>query len=396
MVNKIKGIAILGSTGSVGSNTLDVIARNSDQFRVVALGAYKSIDMLLNQTKQFKPSYVTIADPLAAEKYKSFVSQYEDAPEVLIGDDGLKKIVSLQEVDCVMAAIVGAAGLPSTLEAARSGKTILLANKEALVMSGELLMQTVKENNATLLPIDSEHNAVFQCMANIADEKTKIGVNQVTLTASGGPFLNTPLIELESVTPKQACAHPNWDMGQKISVDSATMMNKGLELIEACLLFGLDTSQVNVIIHPQSIVHAMVSYKDGSMIAHMGYPDMRVPIAHAIAWPQRIESGVDVLDIAKCTKLEFFAPDYERFPCLRLAVEVLKTGQSAPATMSAANEIAVQAFLGYRIKFTDIYSVVAQVLDGMEPVIIDSIETILDVDHQARDMAERKISKLIH
>ncbi|MEM8843460.1 MAG: 1-deoxy-D-xylulose-5-phosphate reductoisomerase [Pseudomonadota bacterium] len=396
MHTKQKNIAILGSTGSVGRNTLDVVARNADLFSVVALGACKSVDVLLDQTKRFKPSYVAITDSDAAEKFLSSVNQLDYSPHILIGDHGLEKIASLKEVDCVMAAIVGAAGLSSTLQAARSGKVILLANKEALVMSGDLLIRVAHENNATLLPIDSEHNAVFQCMANNPDEYTKSGVNQVTLTASGGPFLNTPIEDLKTVTPIQACAHPNWNMGRKISIDSATMMNKGLELIEACLLFDLNISKVNVVIHPQSIVHAMVSYKDGSVVAHMGFPDMRVPIAHAIAWPERIESGVEVLDITQCTNLEFYPPDLQRFPCLQLAMRVLQIGRSMPAVMNAANEVAVQEFLAQQIKFTDIHHIVSDVVDSMEPVSIDSIETILAVDQQARELTRMKISALTH
>ena len=391
-----KGIAILGSTGSVGCSTLDVIANHAEKFHVVALGAHQSVDLLLRQTQQFKPAHVVITDQRAAQKFRAQLDQLDYLPNVIDGTEGLVEVASLPEVDCVMAAIVGAAGLQSTLSAAQSGKTVFLANKEALVMSGELLIREARQNNATLLPIDSEHNAVFQCMANIADEKVIEGVNKVILTASGGPFLYTPLEELASVSPEQACAHPNWDMGRKISVDSATMMNKGLELIEASLLFDLDISKIEVVIHPQSIVHAMVSYRDGSLIAHMGYPDMRVPIAHALAWPLRIDSGVNSLDIAQCPKLEFFTPDLERFPSLKLSITVIEEGKTAPAIMSAANEIAVQAFLDGKIKFTDIYNVVASVVDNIEPEVNDSLQTILRVDRAARDLASEKINGLIH
>ena len=396
MDNGSRGIAILGSTGSVGCSTLEVIANHSENFHVVALGAQKSVDLLLSQTQQFRPAYVVITDLHAAKKFKVELSRLDYQPEVIEGTDGLMEVASLPEVDCVMAAIVGAAGLQSTLSAARSGKTVFLANKEALVMSGELLIREAKENEATLLPIDSEHNAVFQCMANIADEKVKKGVNKVILTASGGPFLHMPMNELVSVSPEQACAHPNWNMGRKISVDSATMMNKGLELIEACLLFDLEISKIEVVVHPQSIIHAMVSYKDGSLLAHMGYPDMRVPIAHALAWPHRIESGVKYLDITQCPKLEFFKPNPERFPSLGLALAVIEEGKTAPAIMSAANEVAVQSFLDGKIKFTDIYNVVVRVVDNMEPVIIDSLQTILYADQAARDLASETISKLKH
>jgi 1-deoxy-D-xylulose-5-phosphate reductoisomerase len=389
-----KGIAILGSTGSVGRSTLDVIERNPSKFHVVALGARKSVDELLEQTKKFSPKYVVLTDESAANEFKQRSSQLESVPELLVGDEGLLEIASLSDVDCVMAAIVGAAGLLSTIAAAKAGKTILLANKEALVMSGELLIAAVEQNSATLLPIDSEHNAVFQCMQNLANLQVKAGVNQVTLTASGGPFLRTPLLELETVSPSEACAHPKWKMGRKISVDSATMMNKGLEIIEACLLFSIDVSMVNVVIHPQSIVHAMVTYQDGSMLAHMGYPDMRVPIAHAMAWPDRINSGVHGLDMTKHSGLEFFEPDLQRFPCLKLAVEVQKTGGACPAIMNAANEEVVQSFLDRKIKFSEIYNVVASVVEKLEPVAVDSVEAILEIDQHARQTAAQKILEL--
>lgn len=392
--NQSKGIAILGSTGSVGRSTLDVVERNSDKFHVVALGARKSVDELLEQTKKFSPDYVVLTDENAANEFKQKSSQLNSVPELVVGEQGLITIASLPEVDCVMAAIVGAAGLLSSLAAAKAGKTLLLANKEALVMSGELLIALAKQHHATLLPIDSEHNAVFQCMQNLANMQVKAGVKQVTLTASGGPFLHTPLSELAQVSPDQACAHPKWKMGRKISVDSATMMNKGLEVIEACLLFSIDVSMVNVVIHPQSIVHAMVTYQDGSMLAHMGFPDMRVPIAHAMAWPDRIDSGVDGLDMTKHSGLEFFQPDLQRFPCLRLAVEVQNTGGACPAIMNAANEVVVQSFLDGEIKFSEIYNVVASVVEKLEPVAVDSVEAILEIDHYARQTATQKINQL--
>ena len=263
-------------------------------------------------------------------------------------------------------------------------------------MAGELLTKAAHQHGATLLPIDSEHNAVFQCLANVASSEIKAGVQQVTLTASGGPFLNTPLNELAVVTPEQACAHPNWTMGKKISVDSATMMNKGLEIIEACLLFELDIAKINIVIHRQSIVHAMVAYKDGSILAHMGFPDMRVPIAHAMAWPDRIDSGVKVMDITKFSGLEFYPPDLNRFPCLQLAIEVQKAGGSSSVIMNAANEIAVQSFLEGKVKFSDIYNIVAHVVDTSEPVAVNDVEVIMNVDHQARASANLYISKLVH
>jgi len=349
---------------------------------------------LLNQVRQFKPKYVVLTDEQAAREFETKVKKQGQKPTVITGADGLDQIASLPEVDCVMAAIVGAAGLLSTLAAARAGKTVLLANKESLVMSGELLIATARQHQATLLPIDSEHNAVFQCMHNFASDEVKLGVQQVTLTASGGPFLHTPITELAEVTPDQACAHPKWKMGRKISVDSATMMNKGLEIIEACLLFGIQVSMVNVVIHPQSIVHAMVAYQDGSMLAHMGYPDMRVPIAHAMAWPERIDSGVEIIDMTQHSGLEFYQPDLQRFPCLRLATEVQHAAGVFPAVMNAANEVAVQSFLQETIKFAEIYDVVADVVGKFEPVSAESVEAILEVDKNARHLAKQKVSQL--
>lgn len=389
-----KGIAILGSTGSVGRSTLDVIKRNPHCFHVVALGARKSVDELIEQTKRYSPAYVVLTDEEAADEFKKRFNQLDSTPELLVGSEALNSVAALPEVDCVMAAIVGGAGLLSTLTAAQAGKTVLLANKEALVMAGSLLITTAEKYNATLLPIDSEHNAVYQCMENLANTRVKSGVKQVTLTASGGPFLQTAISDLDQVTPDQACAHPNWKMGRKISVDSATMMNKGLEVIEACLLFNIKVSKVNVVIHPQSIVHAIVTYKDGSMLAHMGFPDMRVPIAHAMAWPVRIESGVDGLDVTQIPSLEFYEPDLNRFPCLRLAIEVQKAGKSAPTIMNAANEVAVQSFLDRRIKFPDIYNIVSSVVEKLEPVGVSNVEAILEVDQQARETTTQIISQI--
>ena len=390
------GIAILGSTGSVGKNTLDVLERNRERFHVVALGANRSVDTLFEQVMRYSPKYVVIADSDSASSFVERMPRLGYTPELLIGDEGLCEVATMSEVDCVMAAIVGAAGLLSTLSAAQAGKIVLLANKEALVMSGNLLTSIAHKSGATLLPIDSEHNAVFQCLSNTADAETKASVRRITLTASGGPFLKTPLNKLSEVTPEQACAHPNWSMGRKISVDSATMMNKGLEVIEACLLFGLDITKVGVVIHPQSIVHAMVAYKDGSVIAHMGYPDMRIPIAHAIGWPSRIDSGVESIDITQYSGLEFFPPDLQRFPCLRLAMEAQKSGSSAIVAMNAANEIAVKSFLEGRINYLDIYDVVAYVVENSEPATVNDVEIVIELDAQARAAADEHISKLIH
>jgi len=331
------GVAILGSTGSIGRSTLDVIARNPDRFKVVALSAHQSIDLLLQQVIQFKPQYVVVTDAAAAATFKVQLKGIADSPQLLSAENGLVEVVQLDAVDSVMAAIVGGAGLPSTLAAADAGKNVLLANKEALVMAGELLLTAAAESGARLLPIDSEHNAVLQCLANQSVSQPMLGVEHITLTASGGPFLKTPLEQLASVTPEQACAHPNWDMGRKISVDSATMMNKGLEVIEACFLFDLSPNQVKVLIHPQSLVHAMVSYCDGSVLAHLGHPDMCVPIAHALGWPERITSGVAPLSLADCANLEFYEPDAERFPCLTLALDAQRAGQAATIALNAAN-----------------------------------------------------------
>ena len=390
------GIAIFGSTGSVGQHTLDVVRNNRERFHVVALSANRSVDTLFQQVQEFAPRYIVVGDDEAAKEFNSKAGQLKRVPELLVGNHYLDDLAKSDEVNAVMAAIVGGAGLSSTLSAAQAGKTIFLANKESLVMAGELLMRIAQKHDATLLPIDSEHNAVFQCMQSSAGELVSNGVEQITLTASGGPFLNTPVAELASMTPQQACAHPNWSMGQKISVDSATMMNKGLEVIEASLLFGLDISKVKVVIHPQSIIHALVAYKDGSTLAHLGYPDMRVPIAHALGWPTRIESGVAILDISEFSGLDFFKPDFEKFPCLQLALDALVAGGTAPVIMNAANEVAVEAFLSGKIRFTDIYAVVQHMLNDLEPVKLESVELVMDVDQQTRTEANLYIDRLIH
>ncbi|MDG1250298.1 MAG: 1-deoxy-D-xylulose-5-phosphate reductoisomerase [Gammaproteobacteria bacterium] len=386
------GVAILGSTGSIGRSTLDVIARNPDRFKVVALSAHQSIDLLLQQVIQFKPQYVVVTDAAAAATFKVQLKDIADSPQLLSAENGLVEVVQLDAVDSVMAAIVGGAGLPSTLAAADAGKNVLLANKEALVMAGELLLTAAAESGARLLPIDSEHNAVLQCLANQSVSQPMLGVEHITLTASGGPFLKTPLEQLASVTPEQACAHPNWDMGRKISVDSATMMNKGLEVIEACFLFDLSPNQVKVLIHPQSLVHAMVSYCDGSVLAHLGHPDMCVPIAHALGWPERITSGVAPLSLADCANLEFYEPDAERFPCLTLALDAQRAGQAATIALNAANEIAVSAFLKSAIVYQDIYKVVATIVEQEEAIKIQTIEDVFRVDARARREAERLVT----
>ena len=389
-------ISILGATGSVGIRTLDVIAQHPSKFSVLALTTNKNIHLLFEQCIKFRPKLVVIVDKKMAEEFTSLFSNKDDIPEVLTGSEGLEVAASLSEVDSVMAAIVGAAGLSSTLAAARAGKRVLLANKEALVMSGGILMDLVRDNNALLLPIDSEHNAIFQCLPNngkLVDEKSTI--EKIILTASGGPFLAKPLHEFDSITPAQACKHPNWDMGRKISVDSATMMNKGLEVIEACKLFDVSVKDIEVVIHPQSIIHSIVAYKDGSMLAHLAHPDMRVPIAHALAWPDRISSGVEILDLTKISALEFFQPDYKRFPCLPLAFGALQAEESATTVLNAANEVAVQNFLNEKISFMDIPNVIDATLQFVEHERVDNLECVLDKDRQARSYANRFIDQSI-
>lgn len=384
----MKGITVLGATGSIGVSTLDVLARHPERYRVVALSANTQVERMYEQCIAHKPSYAVMVDDAAAEQLQHRLHAAGSDTEVLSGVEGLERIASLDEVDYVMAAIVGAAGLPPTLAAARRGKRVLLANKEALVMSGHLFMEEVRANGAELLPIDSEHNAIFQCMPpNFEQGLQRSGVRHILLTASGGPFRNTPLEQLEAVTPAQAVAHPNWSMGRKISVDSATMMNKGLEVIEACWLFNTDPSHIQVVLHPQSVIHSMVAYHDGSVLAQLGNPDMRTPIAHALAWPERIESGVADLNIFEVARLDFEAADLNRFPCLRLAIESMEAGGTVPAVLNAANEIAVEAFLNEQIGFTAIARVIEQTLREVERRDADRLETIFEADAQAREVA---------
>ena len=397
-------VAILGSTGSIGTSTLDVIARQSERFNAFALTANKNIERLYNQCVQFLPEIAVMVDEVSADELQQRLQSNPGTQHIKVfsGNEALDDVASAEQVDYVMAAIVGAAGLSSSLAAARSGKRILLANKESLVMSGDLFMQTVKENGATLLPVDSEHNAIFQSMPeklnniyanadiNNADPGNlqEFGVEKILLTASGGPFLNKSLAELHNVTPDQACAHPTWEMGRKISVDSATMMNKGLEVIEASWLFNACADDIQVVIHPQSVIHSMVSYSDGSVLAQLGNPDMRTPIAHAMAWPERMNSGVEQLDIFKVAQLNFEQPDFERFVCLRLAYDALRTGGTAPAVLNAANEIAVDAFLQEKIMFTQIAEVVQQTIEQLAAVPAESLAVILAADAEARIIAE--------
>ena len=394
-MNERPGITVLGATGSIGVSTLDVIRRNSDRYRVVALTANQDVDRLVAQCLEHRPEFAVMADEDAAEQLQGRL--HEQAPDIKVmsGLDALVKVAGLENVDCVMAGIVGAAGLLPTLEAAKSGKRVLLANKEALVMSGSLFMQQVQAGGAELLPVDSEHNAIFQCMPQgfLAGSGQPEGVVKILLTASGGPFRTTALDQLSEITPEQACRHPNWDMGRKISVDSATMMNKGLEVIEACWLFSVPESMLQVLIHPQSVIHSMVQYRDGSVLAQLGNPDMRTPIAHSLAWPDRIDAGVDVLDMLKTARLDFEPPDLQRFPCLRLAQEAWRAGGTASAVLNAANEVAVHAFLEGQINFTSIPEVIESTLAEVTLREADSFEAILEEDALARACANEMIAE---
>ncbi len=384
-------ISILGATGTVGINTLKVIEQHQGKFSVIALSTNNQIDLLYKQCLKFRPKFAVVANEKSVDAFTNMFKKSEYKPEILVGSKGLEIAASLPEIDCVMAAIVGAAGLPATLAAANSGKRILLANKEALVMSGDLLMKAVQNNNSQLLPIDSEHNAVFQCLPN----DNLCEVSKIILTASGGPFLKKPLDEFVEVTPNEACAHPNWKMGKKISIDSATMMNKGLEVIEACKLFNVDVKDVEVVVHPQSIVHSLVAYPDGSMLAHLAYPDMRVPIAHALAWPHRIDSGVDVVDLTVLGALEFLPPDKIRFPCLQLAYDAIDSEGCATTILNAANEIAVDNFLNNNIRFTEIPMVIDAALQNIESEEMEDLEMILVKDKESREYAKNFIQNSI-
>lgn len=389
------GITILGSTGSIGTSTLDVISRYTDRYRVRALTANTDVDSLAQQCFEWQPQYAVMFDVDAAEQLRTRLKTASPDTEVLSGIEGLKKVASLDNVQTVVAGIVGAAGLIPSLVAAEAGKRVLLANKEALVMSGRLFMDAVEQNGACLLPVDSEHNAIFQCMPDkLQNNPEKAGINRILLTASGGPFRNLPLADFSKVTPEQAVDHPNWDMGPKISVDSATMMNKGLEVIEAHWLFNVSTDCIDVVIHPQSVIHSMVSYVDGSVLAQLGNPDMRTPIAHALAWPERIVSGVEPLDIFEVAKLEFEKPDYQRFPCLKLCYQAIKTGGTATIVLNAANEVAVKAFLDKRIPFMAIPELIEQTLANAS--ISDeagTLDSILAVDDNARTITNELITR---
>ena len=389
----MKGVTLLGATGSIGTSTLDVLARHPDRYRVEALTAHRDVTGMTALCNRFRPRYAVMADSGAASALATALSASGCQSKVLAGVEGLEQVASLDQVEIVVAAIVGAAGLMPALAAARAGKRILLANKEALVMSGRLFIDEVQAGGAELLPVDSEHNAIFQCLpAGFRRGLDGTGVAHVLLTASGGPFLETPLEVLASVTPDQACAHPNWEMGRKISVDSATMMNKGLEVIEACWLFGLPPERIEVVIHPQSLVHSMVQYSDGSLLAELGRPDMRTAIAHALAWPERIDSGVAALDVAALGQLAFSEPSLTRFPCLDLAYRAARSGGGAPTVLNAANEIAVAAFLDGTLPFSAIARVIEISLERCPAGTSESIETILALDGEARRIAAEACS----
>lgn len=384
----MKNITILGATGSIGTSTLDVVSRHFDKYKVKALTANKNVKKLSDLCIKYKPDYAVMVDTDASTQLEKALHNKAPDVAVLNGLDGLIKVSSMDEVDCVMAAIVGAAGLLPTLAAAKSGKRVMLANKEALVMAGKLFMDAVHENKVELLPIDSEHNAIFQCMPiDFSDGFCEIGVKNILLTASGGPFLNMPLAQFASIKPEQACAHPNWSMGRKISVDSATMMNKGLELIEACWLFNTVSDNIEIIIHPQSVIHSMVEYNDGSILAQLGNPDMRTPIAYGLSWPKRIDSGVKKLNLLDVARLDFEKPDHQRFPCLELARQAMQQGGTSSAILNAANEVAVQEFLSGRILFTDIVRIIEDVMAKVTKNTASTLDVILEDDKKARECA---------
>ncbi|WP_211470453.1 1-deoxy-D-xylulose-5-phosphate reductoisomerase [Collimonas humicola] len=389
----MQNITILGSTGSIGMSTLDVLARHPERYSVYALTAHSRVEQLAQQCLQFKPQVAVVGSPAAAQLLSRLLQAQAPQIEVLHGAAALCQVASASACDAVMAAIVGAAGLEPTLAAAKAGKKVLLANKEALVMSGQLFIDAVKQSGAVLLPIDSEHNAIFQCLPhNYQRSPAALGVEKILLTASGGPFLTRPLETMDTVTPAQAIAHPKWVMGRKISVDSATMMNKGLEVIEAHWLFGAAASQIEVVIHPQSVIHSMVSYVDGSVLAQLGNPDMRTPIAHALAYPERIASGVGPLDLTVIGQLQFSRPDLQRFPCLKLAYDALLAGGSAATILNAANEVAVQAFLDEKIGFGMIAQLIARTMDRLPLCAVTDIDMLLEQDRLARQAVNALIS----
>ena len=395
----MKHLTLLGSTGSIGCSTLDVVRHNPDRFSITALVAGKNVTRMVEQCLEFTPRFAVMDDETCARQLKTELQQRGCTTQVMSGQQAACEMAALDDVDQVMAAIVGAAGLVPTLAAIRAGKTVLLANKESLVTCGRLFMDAVKESGAQLLPVDSEHNAIFQSLPETIQQNLgyadleQNGVSSILLTGSGGPFRETLMSELASMTPDQACRHPNWSMGRKISVDSATMMNKGLEYIEARWLFNASARQMEVLIHPQSVIHSMVRYQDGSVLAQLGEPDMRTPIAHTMAWPERVSSGASALDFCKLTALSFAEPDYERYPCLKLAIDAFAQGQAATTALNAANEVTVSAFLASAIRFTDIAALNLSVLEQMALSEPQSIDDVLAVDRLAREVAQKQVTR---
>ncbi|MEP4891477.1 MAG: 1-deoxy-D-xylulose-5-phosphate reductoisomerase [Aliiglaciecola sp.] len=393
----MQNIAILGATGSIGQSTLDVVQLHPEKYNVVALTAHSNIDKLISQATQFQPDYLVISDTKSYGAAQQAVKNAQLTCELLVGEEGLCQVASASNVDSVMAAIVGAAGLLPTLAAVKSGKKVMLANKEALVMCGDIFIQEVNKSGAQLLPIDSEHNAIFQCLPRDFEygDLATSGIAKILLTGSGGPFLNRALDSFQDITPDQACAHPNWDMGRKISVDSATMMNKGLEFIEAKWLFGLNSSDIQIVLHPQSIIHSMVQYADGSVLAQMGNPDMKTPIAHCLAFPNRIDAGVKPLDFSTLADFSFQVPDFQRYPNLKLAIDACDAGQHATTALNAANEVAVEAFLSQQIGFTQIAQVNEEMLQRIEQQQLHDIEGVLAVDKEVRTLAKQFIGSIV-
>lgn len=385
-------LTILGATGSIGLSTLDVISLHPDKYAAFALTCHSNVTKLIELAIKFEPQYLVTSDVGSYQKLKELAKAARLSSRILAGGEALEMVASHSDVDAVMAAIVGASGLLPTFSAVKSGKKVLLANKEALVMSGQLFMDAVDNNGCTLLPVDSEHNAIFQCLPE--GKFCKDSVRKLILTGSGGPFLNRDLLSFAEITPQQACKHPNWTMGRKISVDSATMMNKGLEFVEACHLFGVGPESIDVVIHPQSIIHSMVQYSDGSVLAQLGSPDMKTPIAHSLAWPDRIESGVPSLDFATLSSLEFLPPDFKRFPCLSLAIDCSKSGQAATTSLNAANEVAVDAFLNGRCKFTDIAKLCYETVEKVSHSYPNSLEEILAIDRESRELTQYSLEHL--
>ncbi|MFC4728503.1 1-deoxy-D-xylulose-5-phosphate reductoisomerase [Coralloluteibacterium thermophilus] len=389
----VQRVAVLGATGSIGTSSLDVIARHPDRFQATVLSANAQVDALVALCARFRPRHAVVADPARFGELAEGLRAAGLATVPHAGPDALGALAASDEVDTVIAAIVGAAGVASTLAAARAGKRLLLANKESVVLAGALLIEAVARGSGSLIPVDSEHSAIFQCLPHAADDP-RGGVRRLLLTASGGPFRGRSRAELATVTPEQACAHPNWSMGRKISVDSASMMNKGLEVIEAHWLFGMPPERIEVVVHPQSVVHSLVDYVDGSVLAQLGAPDMRTAIACALAWPQRVETGVAPLDLAALARLDFEAPDMDAFPCLRLAFQALGAGGAAAAVLNAANEVAVSAFLQRRLRFLDIPDLIAAVLDDLHDAPHTDLEALLDADARARSRAAALIPTL--